>query len=94
MIITVDNGITSVKETLYAKEKNIDIIITDHHQVVESIPQAIAVINPQVSPNYPFKGLAGVGVTFKLICALLTKFTFDQKQKNHIFNYFLPIVTI
>lgn len=94
LIITVDNGITSVKETLYAKEKNIDIIITDHHQVVESIPQAIAVINPQVSPNYPFKGLAGVGVTFKLICALLTKFTFDQKQKNHIFNYFLPIVTI
>jgi single-stranded-DNA-specific exonuclease len=37
-----------------------DLIITDHHQPVESLPDAIAVINPQVSPNYPFKGLAGV----------------------------------
>ncbi len=94
LIITVDNGIASLKEAIYAKEQWVDLIITDHHQDLESIPVAVAVVNPQVSPNYPFKGLAGVGVTFKLICALLTKSNFDQKQKNHIFNYFLPIVTI
>lgn len=94
LIITVDNGIASLKEALYAKEEEIDLIITDHHQDLESIPKAIAVVNPQISPKYPFKGLAGVGVTFKLICALLTKFDFDKKEKNHIFNYFIPIVAI
>lgn len=94
LIITVDNGITSVQEALYAKEKNIDLIITDHHQNLEFIPEALAVVNPQISPNYPFKGLAGVGVAFKLICALLTKFDFSQKEKNHIFNYFIPVVAI
>ncbi|MEI6773469.1 MAG: DHH family phosphoesterase [bacterium] len=92
--MTVDNGIASLQEAIYAKQQGIDIIITDHHQDLASIPEAVAVVNPQISPNYPFKGLAGVGVTFKLICALLTKFDFNQKEKNHIFNYFLPIVTI
>jgi len=94
LIITVDNGIASLQEALYTKEQGIDLIITDHHQDLEAIPEAIAVVNPVVSPNYPFKWLAGVGVTFKLICALLSKSNFDQKQKKHIFNYFLPIVTI
>lgn len=94
LIITVDNGITSIKEALYAKEKNIDLIITDHHQDLESIPEAFAVINPQISPNYSFKWLAGVGVAFKLIYALLTQSTFNQKERNEIFNYFLPIVSI
>lgn len=94
LIITVDNGIASLQEAIYAKEQGIDLIITDHHQDLEAIPEAVAVVNPQVSPNYPFKGLAGVGVSFKLICALLSKSTFDQKERNHIFNYFLPIVTI
>jgi len=70
------------------------LVITDHHQDLDSIPQAIAVVNPQVSPNYPFKGLAGVGVAFKLICALLSRTKFDQDKKNQIFNYFLPVVAI
>ncbi len=94
LIITVDNGIASLEEAIYAKEQGLDLIITDHHQDLEAIPEAIAVVNPQVSPNYSFKGLAGVWVVFKLICALLSKSTFNQKQRNHIFNYFLPIVTI
>lgn len=94
VIITVDNGITAINEALYAKEQGIDLIITDHHQVLASVPEAFAVVNPQVSPDYPFKGLAGVGVAFKLICALLTKSNFDPEKRNQIFNYFLPIVTI
>lgn len=94
LIITVDNGIASTQEAIYAQEQNIDLIITDHHQDLASIPKAIAVVNPQISPNYPFKWLAGVGVAFKLICALLTKFSFDPKEQNYIFNYFLPIVAI
>ncbi len=94
LVITVDNGIASLQEALYATQQHIDLIITDHHQDLESIPEAIAVVNPQVSPNYPFKWLAGVGVAFKLICALLEKSNLDQTQKNHIFSYFLPIVAI
>lgn len=94
LIITVDNGIASLQEAIYTKEQGIDLVITDHHQDLEAIPEAVAVVNPQVSPNYPFKGLAGVGVTFKLICALLTKSKFDTKQRNEIFNYFLPVVAI
>lgn len=94
LIITVDNGITSVNEAKYAKEQKIDLIITDHHKNLEEIPPALAVINPMVSPDYPFKGLAGVGVAFKLICAIVEKSTFIQEKKNHVFNYFLPVVAI
>ena len=94
LIITVDNWITSVNEAEYAKEIGIDLVITDHHHALEKVPQAIAVINPQVSPNYAFKGLAGVGVAFKLINALLSKSKFTNEKKGQIFNYFLPIVAI
>lgn len=69
-------------------------MITDHHHALEKVPQAIAVINPQVSPNYAFKGLAGVGVAFKLINALLSKSKFTNEKRKQIFNYFLPIVAI
>ncbi|MCF7834490.1 single-stranded-DNA-specific exonuclease RecJ [Candidatus Gracilibacteria bacterium] len=94
LIITVDNGIASVNEVLYAKEKGIDVIITDHHKEHDEIPQAFAVVNPQISSNYEFKGLAGVGVAFKLINAILSKSKFNADEKNQIFNYFLPIVAI
>ncbi|MDR2415989.1 MAG: single-stranded-DNA-specific exonuclease RecJ [Candidatus Peribacteria bacterium] len=94
LVITVDNGITSIEEAFYAKTLGIDLIITDHHHPLNELPNAIAVVNPCCSPKYPFKGLAGVGVAFKLIMAMLTKCTFDTKKKNQIFNFFLPIVAI
>lgn len=93
-MITVDNGITSIEEAFYAKTIGIDLIVTDHHHPLNELPAAIAVINPNCSPNYPFKGLAGVGVAFKLIMALLSKSTIDTKKKNQIFQFFLPIVAI
>jgi single-stranded-DNA-specific exonuclease len=55
LVITVDNGITSIEEAFYAKTIGIDVIITDHHQPLNDLPQAIAVIDPLCSPNYPFK---------------------------------------
>lgn len=65
LIITVDCGITSIEEVEYAQKKGIDVIITDHHNPQEILPNAIAVINPKVNNNYPYDMLAGAGVAFK-----------------------------
>ena len=94
LVITVDNGITSIEEAFYAKTLGIDVIITDHHHPLNELPSAIAVVNPNCSSNYPFKGLAGVGVAFKLINAILSKTTLEPERKNQIFNFFLPLVAI
>lgn len=74
LVISVDTGITAVEQAAYCKDINLDIIITDHHEPQEVIPDAIAVIDPkQEDCPYPFEELAGVGVTFKLIHALSTR---------------------
>ena len=69
IIITVDCGITSVEEVEFIKNKGIDIVVTDHHERAETLPQCL-IINPKVSINYPFKGLCGAGVALKLVQAL------------------------
>ena len=69
LIVTVDTGVTAVDEAQTAKNLGIDMIITDHHQCKEVLPDALAVINPKrPDSKYPFAELAGVGVAFKLIC--------------------------
>ena len=74
LVITVDCGITACEEALYAKKIGLDLIITDHHECKDELPQAVAVINPKREGcEYPFKSLAGVGVVYKLICALEDK---------------------
>ena len=71
VIVTVDNGITAFKPAECAKELGIDLIITDHHRPHEKVPEAFAIVNPnQHDCSYPFKVLAGVGVTFKLLSLL------------------------
>jgi single-stranded-DNA-specific exonuclease len=72
LIITVDLGITAVDEVLYAKEKKIDVIITDHHLPHDQLPKAYAILNPKkIDDNYPFKELCGAGVAFKLVQAMI-----------------------
>ena len=71
LIITVDVGVTAIAETEFAKKNGINIIITDHHTPKDTLPDAIAVINPKTEGNkYPNKDLAGVGVAYKLLYAL------------------------
>ncbi|MBR5485227.1 MAG: single-stranded-DNA-specific exonuclease RecJ [Oscillospiraceae bacterium] len=71
LIITVDNGISSLEEAELAKSLGVDLIITDHHTPRETVPNAVAVLNPHRKDcEYPFKELSGVGVAFKLVCAL------------------------
>lgn len=70
LIITVDNGICAVEETRLAKELGMDVVITDHHKVGDILPDAAAVVNPHREDCEGFKEYAGVGVVFKLVCAL------------------------
>lgn len=71
LIITVDTGISAIKEADVAKELGIDLIITDHHEPSPSLPDAYAIVHPRLGETYPFGYLAGVGVAFKLSHALL-----------------------
>jgi len=74
LIITCDCGTSSVEEVEYAKSLGLDVIVTDHHRVKKSFPPHFIVINPnQPDCFYPFKKLAGVGVAFKLVQALMQK---------------------
>ena len=71
LIITVDNGISAYDEVEYAKTLDIDVVVTDHHIPPEKLPNAVAVVDPKREDDYSeFKGYAGVGVAFMLICAL------------------------
>lgn len=70
-IITVDTGVTAVHEARIAAELGVTLVITDHHECCGELPQAAAVVNPhRPDDSYPFKELAGVGVVFKLLCAI------------------------
>ena len=71
LIITIDCGTTSVAAVARARAAGIDVIITDHHEPGEQLPDAVAVVNPKVGDTYPFSGLCGAAVVYKLIQALL-----------------------
>ncbi|NOZ61946.1 MAG: single-stranded-DNA-specific exonuclease RecJ [Calditrichaeota bacterium] len=72
LIISVDCGITAVKEIEYARQRGIDVIISDHHEQGPELPDAYAVLDPKCErSNYPFQELAGVGVAYKLGQALV-----------------------
>jgi single-stranded-DNA-specific exonuclease len=71
LIISVDCGINGHEQAAFCQAIGVDLIITDHHEPSDTIPGACAVVNPkQADCNYPHKGLAGVGVAFKLVQAI------------------------
>ncbi len=88
LIIALDCGIKAVEKIEYAKQKNIDFIICDHHRPDEIIPEAVAVLDPKRSDcNYPFKELCGCGVGFKLISAL-------EQQRGHSVADLIPYLDL
>lgn len=81
LMITVDCGISGLEEVDYANSLGMEIIITDHHEPAEKLPEAIAVIDAKRKDNkYPFNQLAGVGVVFKLIQAISTELKLEEKE--------------
>lgn len=93
LVITVDNAIMAHEEARYTKELGLSLIITDHHQVGDKLPEADAIINPQRKDcSYPFKGICGAGVAFKLMVAirqtLRLRGYFDSKVEPNLKSYF------
>lgn len=97
LVITVDNGTRNKAEVAYAKQKGLDIIITDHHILPEDsadLPDCLLINPSDHNSGYPWPYLAGVGVAFKLVSALLTKATLPDKQKRLISEKCLDLVAI
>ena len=91
LIITVDCGISGIEEIKYANELGLEVIVTDHHEPGEILPEALAIIDcKRKDSTYPFKSLAGVGVVFKLIQALSIKL----ELKEEAYLKYLDIVCI
>lgn len=82
LIITVDNGITAHGAIKHAREQGVDVIVTDHHQPHGQLPPAYAIVNPHRDDcPYPYKELAGVGVTFKLLSLLYRHLGYTMPHK-------------
>jgi single-stranded-DNA-specific exonuclease len=82
LIVTCDTGITAHDAIEYANSRGVDVIVTDHHDLGETLPNAVAIINPKMLPkNHPLANLAGVGVAYKLAEALLI-----ENRKSEIEN--------
>lgn len=94
LIITVDNGISAFEGIEYANNNGIDIVVTDHHKQLGLLPEASAVVNPnRLDCSYPFKGLAGVGVAFKLVQVLSENFMSLDKRRIYL-NNLLDLVAL
>lgn len=85
VIITVDVGVTAVKTVEYARQCDIDVIICDHHQAAEVLPDALAILDP-IKPgcNYPFKDLAACGVAYKLVAAIYDRLGTPERAYSYL----------
>lgn len=89
LIITVDNGISAHREAEYIKELGMDLVITDHHKATEDLPVAQAIVNPhRLDCPSRYKEYCGVGVAFKLICAL------SDRDSEELLREYADIVTV
>lgn len=98
LLVTCDNGIAAISAIAYAKEKGMEVIVTDHHEVQFEeqedgsrkfiLPDADYIVNPkQADCEYPFKGLCGAGVVFKMIQVLYEQYSIPQKQLENLLQY-------
>ena len=95
VIVTVDNGISAYDALALAEARGVEVVVVDHHQqLVAELPRALAIINPNRRDcAYPFKDLAGVGVTFKLVQALSEAFLAGEERRRYL-NELLDLVAL
>ncbi len=94
ILVTCDNGIAANEQVAYAKERGMTVIVTDHHEVQEELPLADAVVDPkQEGETYPYDGLCGAGVAYKLICALYDICGIPPAEKEEFLEY-VAIATV
>lgn len=97
LIITVDTGVRNKEEVAFAKSKGLDVIVTDHHVLPETeaeLPDCLLINPADTRNNYPCPFLAGVGVAFKLVSALLIRSKLDKSQKKLIADKALDLVAV
>lgn len=88
VVVSVDNGIASVAPVGKLQDAGVDVIITDHHLPPDELPPAYAVVNPRRKDcTYPFKGLAGVGVAFKVACAVAAKLSEGKRRSPEMMQF-------
>jgi len=97
LLISVDTGIRNKEEVAYAQSLGLDVIITDHHVLPdnrEDLPNCPIIDPADLEDKYPWRFLAGVGVSFKLVCALLSKSKLSAEQKQAIAERSLDLVAV
>jgi single-stranded-DNA-specific exonuclease len=92
LVVTVDCGITSVAEAALARELGLELIITDHHQFAESLPEETVLVHPRLPGNYPFGELCGVGVAFKLAWAICARLGDGKKASPKMREFLLGAI--
>ena len=95
LIVTVDCGIASIDEVAFGKEIGLQIVVTDHHQIGNELPDADAIVHPALpGHDYPFVGLCGAGVAFKLAWALCTCHCGSPKLPEKYRNYLFAAISL
>jgi len=90
LVVTVDCGITSVKEAALAKELGLELVVTDHHEMRKELPPAACLVHPGLpGSNYPFRGLCGAGVAFKLAWAVCKKLGTGERSSPRMKSFLL-----
>jgi single-stranded-DNA-specific exonuclease len=95
VVVTVDCGIASIDEALLAKELGLELIVTDHHEMKDCLPAAAVCVHPRLpGSSYPFGGLSGAGVAFKLAWALAVRHCGSEKVTDNLRNYLLDALCL
>jgi len=92
LLVTVDCGIASCQEAAVAREIGLELIVTDHHTVGESLPDAAVLVHPRLPGGYPFGELCGVGVAFKLAWAICTRMGDGKKSTPRMREFLLGAI--
>jgi single-stranded-DNA-specific exonuclease len=92
LMITVDCGISGVEEAVVARQCGLDLIITDHHTIGAQLPEAAAIVHPQLPSDYPFSGLSGSGVALKVAWALCQQASGAQKVSPRMREFLVQAV--